>query len=89
MKALPKRKGNAAILALVAENQVASMKALPKRKGNAGGISLTRLHGPASMKALPKRKGNGHTGGVITSHSGGASMKVYTSGAEQAVQRSS
>lgn len=32
-----------------------------------------------SMKALPKRKGNGHTGGIITSRSGGASMKVYTS----------
>ena len=33
----------------------------------------------ASMKALPNRKGNGHTGKVITSRSGGASMKVYTS----------
>ena len=39
-------------------------------------IWLSSVPGVASMKALPKRKGNGHTGGIITSRSGGTSMKV-------------
>ena len=56
-----------------------SMKVPPKRKGNFSRDASLR-HPPRTLNESPsKRKGNGHTGRVITSRSGGASMKVYTS----------
>ena len=57
MKALPKRKGNAAECDC-ARLGVASMKALPKRKGNMSAEIQQSDQDYASMKALPKRKGN-------------------------------